>query len=81
MGIAGSIVVFLVIWWTVLFAILPMRVKGVWEDEGRHAKGVDQGAPVDPMLWFKLKRTTWVALIIFAVVFVVINSGVISYER
>ena len=82
MGVAGSIVTFLILWWVVFFAVLPMRVRSVWEDEAKpQAKGVDRGAPIDPKLWFKIKRTTWVTAIVFVVVFVVINSGVISFER
>lgn len=77
MGIVGSIITYLLIWWTVLFAILPMRVKGVWEDDnGNHAEGVEQGAPVKPEIWLKVKRTTWVAAIIWAIVFAVVSTGV-----
>lgn len=81
MGPVGSIITYLIIWWTVLFAVLPMRVKGVWEDDAEHVKGADQGAPVDPMIWFKVKRTTWVSAILFAVVFVVVSSGVINIDE
>ncbi|MEM9232662.1 MAG: DUF1467 family protein [Pseudomonadota bacterium] len=80
MGVVGGIIAFLLIWWTVLFMVLPMRVKGVWEDDGKHAKGVERGAPVNPELWLKLKRTTWVTAIVWAVVFVIVSSGVISYD-
>lgn len=81
MGVVGSIISYLIIWWVVLFAVLPMRVKGVWEDEGDHAEGTDQGAPVRPEIWFKVKRTTWITAILWAILFVVVSTGVISYER
>lgn len=78
MGIAGSVVTFLLIWWLVLFLILPRHLTGVWEDgEENHAHGVDRGAPVDPKIWPKLRRTTWIAAALWAVAFVVVNSGIV----
>lgn len=81
MGVTGSIIAYLIIWWTVLFAILPMRVKGQWEDSAPKVEGTEEGAPVNPQLWFKAKRTTWVALVVWACVFVFVNSGIVSYDR
>lgn len=81
MGVTGSIISFLIIWWTVLFAILPMRVKGQWETDADQVEGTESGAPDDPQLWFKAKRTTWVTFIIWAIVFLVVNSGVFGYDR
>jgi predicted secreted protein len=76
MGVVGGIIAYLIIWWTVLFAILPMRVKSVWESPEEQTKGVDRGAPVNPEIWFKVKRTTWVAAIFWVVVYAVVASGV-----
>ena len=76
MGPVGSVIVYLLLWWTVLFAVLPMRVRGVWEDDGKHAKGVERGAPVHPELWFKIRRTSWIAAVIWVVVYFVVSSGV-----
>lgn len=81
MGVTGSIITYLILWWTVLFAVLPMRVRSVWEDQDGQPKVADRGAPIDPELWFKFKRTTWITAIIFVVVFIVVNSGVIRFER
>ncbi|ADM10400.1 hypothetical protein PB2503_11779 [Parvularcula bermudensis HTCC2503] len=82
MGVTGSIVTYLIVWWTVLFAVLPMRVRNAYEDEQPLVRGQERGAPVDPKLWFKIRRTTWIAAIVWGIIFVVINSGWISlYER
>ncbi|WOI54543.1 DUF1467 family protein [Parvularcula sp. LCG005] len=80
MGFAGGIVTYLVIWWAVFFMVLPMRVKGLWEDESSYVKGAERGAPIDPQMWFKVKRTSWITAILWVIVVVVIKSGVISYE-
>ncbi|MGV6821069.1 MAG: DUF1467 family protein [Parvularcula sp.] len=81
MGIAGSIVSFLIIWWTVLFAVLPMRVKSQWENEKGRPAGTDPGAPIHPHIAFKLKRTTMIAVGIWVVVFMIVSSGIIDFGR
>jgi predicted secreted protein len=59
----------------VLFAILPIGVKTYSEAGIDKGDGGDPGAPVDPKLKRKFITTTWVAAVIFAVVWVVITMG------
>ena len=61
------IAVYLTIWWTVLFAILPIGVQSR-ADAGLPNDGSDPGAPVDPKLKKKFITTTWVSAIVFALV-------------
>ena len=79
MGVVGGIIVYLLLWWLVLFAVLPMRVRPVWDDDGNHARGAERGAPVNPELWFKIKRTTIIAGVLWLVVFAVMATGI--FER
>lgn len=74
MGIAGSIVVFIVIWWLVLFMALPI---GVRRDEAPE-DGHDPGAPRNPNLGKKIIGTTIVSIVLFGIVYWVIDSGLIS---
>ena len=73
MGIMTSISIYLVIWWTVLFAVLP------WGAQSHHEAGIDPGdggdpgAPVNPNIKKKFITTTWISAIIFAILFVVIQ--------
>ena len=46
MNWATGLMVYLVIWWTILFAVLPLGVKRI-ENPGR---GQGQGAPDQPQL-------------------------------
>lgn len=80
MGIGGSIVSFVMIWWLVLFAVLPLRPKSVWEEPDQHPKGSDRGAPIDPAIWYKVKLTTIIAVPIWAIVFAVIASGILTND-
>jgi predicted secreted protein len=77
MAITSAIVLYAVVWFMVMFIVLPIgrRTQG---DDGDVVPGTQPGAPVN----FDLKRTiiivSSVALVIWAVICAVIISGVIS---
>lgn len=73
MGIGGSIVSFVMIWWLVLFGVLPLQPRSVADEPEKHARGSDRGAPVDPALKRKLKLTTMIAVPIWIVVFLFVT--------
>ena len=59
--------IYMIVWWTVLFAILPFGSKTYAEAGIEVTDGGDPGAPVEPKLLQKAWRTTWVSAIIFAI--------------
>ena len=67
MSFGGAAAIYFVVWWIVLFAILPVGVRSQIED-GMIAKGSDPGAPGRPMLLRKALWTTLVAAILLAVI-------------
>lgn len=78
MGPFTSVAIFLTIWWTVLFAVLPLGVTSHAEAGIDKGDGGDPGAPVDPKLKKKFITTTLIATVLFAILWVVIKSGVIQ---
>jgi predicted secreted protein len=72
MGPVTCIAVYLTIWWTVLFAILPLGVQSHAEAGIDVKDGGDPGAPVDPKIFRKFITTSWVSAIVFVVLYVVI---------
>lgn len=74
MGWLAGIFIYALIWWMVLFAVLPW---GVRRDENPEA-GHDPGAPVNPNLWWKLLATTLVAGVVWVGVYYAITSGLIQ---
>ena len=58
MGIAGAIIVFVLAWWISFFAVLPIGVKGQWEDDST-VPGTEEAAPTNPML---LKKVIWASI-------------------
>ncbi|TAJ73320.1 MAG: DUF1467 family protein [Phenylobacterium sp.] len=78
MGPFTSVAIFLTIWWTVLFAVLPIGVTSHAEAGIDKGDGGDPGAPVDPKLKKKFITTTLIAIVLFAVLWLVIKFGLIK---
>ena len=68
MRLVSGLAIYFVIWWLVLFVVLPFGVKSQHEME-EIAPGTEHGAPPQPQLLKKVGATTVVAGIIFAGVY------------
>jgi predicted secreted protein len=80
MNAAGALVIYILIWWCVFFAMLPMGVRGRWESESDNVEGADPGAPANPQLKKKALITTGVAFLFWLITCAVILSGVINFR-
>jgi predicted secreted protein len=69
MGPVTCIAVYITIWWTALFAILPLGVQSHAEAGIEVTDGGDPGAPVNPNLKRKFITTSWVSAIAFVIVY------------
>ena len=70
MPVATALAIFFLIWWVVLFAVLPWGIKSQQEGDDI-APGTDPGAPNRARIGWKLFWTTVVAAAIYAVGYVV----------
>ena len=70
MGLELSFAIYLILWWVVLFSILPVGVISHAEAGTRTPGGGDPGAPVDPKLKRKFITTTWVSAVVFAPIWI-----------
>jgi predicted secreted protein len=77
MSWATGLMVYLVIWWTVLFAVLPLGVKKV-ENPGR---GQEHGSPERPQLVRKAVITTIVAAVLWIGFFFLHQSDYFSFRE
>jgi predicted secreted protein len=73
-ALTTSIAVYFIVWWLVLFAVLPWGVRSQ-EENGAVTPGSDPGAPAVPALWRKLVWTTVASAVIFA-----IGDGLFRYR-
>jgi len=72
-------VMYLLIWWVTLFAVLPFGVRGQVE-EGDIVRGSEPGAPVQSDMKRKFKMTTVIATIIWVIVCSIIWSGILNWD-
>jgi predicted secreted protein len=79
MSLATAIAIYFIIWWMVLFAILPWGVRSQ-QESGAIAPGSDPGAPVIPNVKRKLAWTTIVAGVVFALWYVVYTYRLIALD-
>lgn len=81
MNIAGAAVIFVLIWWSVFFAVLPWGVRGRWEAQDDGVEGADPGAPTTPDLKRKALITTGIAIVLWVITVGVIMSGLINFRQ
>ena len=81
MPVASIIFIYLVVWWTTLFTILPLGVTSHWEAGQPVPGGGDPSSPVEPKLRRKFITTTWVSAILTAVILAVIHFHLIPLPQ
>ncbi|HWT31944.1 MAG TPA: DUF1467 family protein [Propylenella sp.] len=64
MNLLSSAAIFFVIWWVVLFAVLPFGVRSQHEMNDV-TLGTEHGAPHEPYMLRKILATTLVSAVIF----------------
>ena len=73
-----AVAIYLTIWWTVLFVVLPLGVTSHAEAGIDRGDGGDPGAPVDPKLKKKFFTTTWIATVVFAILWTVVHFHLVE---
>jgi predicted secreted protein len=73
----SGVAVYILIWWTVIFVILPIGVQPISGEDAR--KGHDAGAPRQPGMLWKAAVTTLVAAVIWLLFYWLIESGALSF--
>ena len=79
MSITTAIAVYFILWWVVLFAVLPFGVRSQ-EESGAVEPGTDPGAPTVPAIWSKLVWTTVASTVIFAVCAVLYRYRIVTLD-
>lgn len=74
MSLAMSIALYFIIWWTTLFAVLPLGVRTQGE-AGNVVPGTPESAPVATHMLRVCMINTAVATVVFAMVWAVIRFG------
>lgn len=80
MAVTSAIVLFAVVWFMVMFVVLPFHSRSQ-EDDGDVVPGTHPGAPVN----FRVRRTmlitTMIAIVVWAILVAIIVSGVFDVRK
>jgi|TARA_B100000767_G_C19270200_1_gene331011 predicted secreted protein len=74
MGLTGSIIVFVLIWWIVFFSLLPVGIKSQNQKFEKKIEGTDPGAPKNPKIGLKFLCTTIITAIIFIGIYYMVSN-------
>jgi predicted secreted protein len=77
MGWVTGIIVYVLVWWITLFAVLPLWVTPAEPEDPGHAAG----APQRPRMLLKVAITTLVSAVIWLGIYVVVNSPWFSFRE
>ena len=80
MSLIFGAAIYLIIWWLVLFAMLPIGVRTTEELGETRSPGFADSAPHRPHLLAKMIATTIVSAIVFAGVYAIIVHRVITLD-
>jgi predicted secreted protein len=72
-----GIVVYVLVWWITLFAVLPLWVTPAEPDDPGHAAG----APQRPRLLLKVVITTVVSALIWLAIYLLVRSPWLSFRE
>ena len=70
MSITGSLIIYVLIWWIVFFALLPIDVN---REKKGNIRGIDAGAPENPKIIKKFAYSTLITSIIFIIIYLLVK--------
>ena len=81
MGITGSIIVYVMIWWIIFFSVLPIGIRSNKEVFKEKIEGMDPGAPKNPNIVKKFLLTTLITSLIFAVIYYLVKFDLLNLRE
>ncbi len=79
MQIGSILAVYFIVWWVVLFAVLPFGVRSQAE-ANTVEPGTDPGAPTRPLLLRKAIATSILAAVVTGILIYLAKSGIVRLE-
>lgn len=76
MGWVSGIAVYIVIWWLVIFMVLPWGVQPIEQSDVE--KGHAASAPLRPRMLRKVAITTVISAVLWLIAYAIIQSDLIS---
>ena len=70
MSVTGLAIIYIIIWWIVFFAILPIDVN---RNKTERIEGEDPGSPENPKMFKKFLYCTGITSVIFVIIYLLIK--------
>jgi len=80
-GITGSIIIYVLIWWMIFFSVLPVGIQSNKEKFKERVDGIDPGAPINPKIGKKFLITTIITSIIFIVIYYLVKFNLLNLRE
>ena len=81
MGITGSIIVYVMIWWIIFFSVLPIGIRSNKEVFKEKIEWIDPWAPKNPRVGKKFLITTLITTIIFVVIYYLVKIDLLNLRE
>ena len=81
MGITGSIIVYVLIWWMIFFSVLPVGIQSNKEKFKERVGGIDPGAPNNPKIVEKFLITTVITSVIFIAIYYLVEFNLLNLRE
>ena len=81
MGITGSIIIYVIIWWIIFFLVLPVGIQSNKEKFQEKIEGIDPGAPKNPKIAKKFLITTIITSIFFIVIYYLVELDLLNLRE
>ena len=78
MAVTSALAIYFILWWLVLFTVLPWGNRSLHEEGMEAEAGHASSAPIKPNLGLKFLVTTVVSAVIFGIGYLIVASGAFS---
>lgn len=80
MNPVSGVVVFIMIWWTVIFCVLPIGLSKTQEAPDEEGEYIAPGAPKNLNMKKKLIITTIISVVLWCIIYAIIVSEIVDFR-
>ena len=81
MALTSALAIYFILWWVVLFTVLPWGNRSLHEEGLEAEAGHVASAPIKPNLGRKFVITTLVSAVIYVIGYWLFSSGLVSLDN
>jgi predicted secreted protein len=80
MPIVTAIATYFILWWLLLFTVLPWGIHGQHENDDV-TPGTEPGAPQKPLMLRKIIQTSVLAAVVWMIIYIIITFNLIDVDK